>query len=225
MTFSITARCPNTGAFGVAISSSSIAVASRCVWPGPMGAVTTQNLTNAALGATGQNLLRQGLGAGGVLSTALAGDPAPDWRQVAVIDRYGVIAAHCGDRSFPESNMSIGAGVIAMGNLLAAKDVTQSMLEVFTGLKEDFAERLMRALEAGLAAGGENVPVKSAGLKIYQHHDWPVVDLRVDWADDPIQRLRTIWNSFRPQQADFLEWARDPNAAAASMTARAPDAG
>lgn len=221
MTFSITARCPETGAFGVAISSSSIAVASRCVWPGPMGAVTSQNLTNPALGVAGQTLLRKGLGAGGVLKTILAGDPNPDWRQVAVIDRYGVVASHCGAHAFAKSNTSIGAGVIAMGNLLASTNVTYAMLTAFVAsLGEPLAERLVRALEAGLVAGGEDVPIKAAGLKVCRYHDWPMVDLRVDWADHPIHLLRDIWDAYRPQEADFLEWARDPDAAAAEIAAQ-----
>lgn len=220
MTFSITAHCPETGAFGVAISSSSIAVASRCAWPGPMGAVTSQNLTNPALGVAGQALLAQGLGAGAVLNTVLAGDPAPEWRQVAVIDRYGSVASHCGVNAFPQSNMSIGTGVIAMGNLLVSPDVTDAMLQVFTELAvEPLAERLLRALEAGLAAGGEAEPAKSAGLKTYRCHDWPAVDLRVDWSERPIRLLRSHWDLYRPLEPDFLEWALDPDAAAARIAA------
>lgn len=222
MTFSITARCPRSGAFGTAITSSSIAVASRCAWPGPMGAVTSQNLTNPALGTAGQTMLRQGLGAGGVLKTILAGDPSPAWRQVAVIDRYGVVAAHCGENAFPKSNVSTGPGVIAMGNLLAFRSVTEAMLNAFLDLPaEPFAERLVRALEAGLAAGGEIAPVKAAGLKICSYHDWPVVDLRVDWADNPIRALRDVWDTYRPQEPDFVEWARDPDAAGARIAAKA----
>lgn len=218
MTFSITARCPESGAFGVAICSSSIAVASRCAWPGPMGVVTSQNLTNPALGTAGQNLLKQGLGASGVLDLILAGDPSPSWRQVTVIDRYGLVASHCGTNAFPESNMSVGCGVVAMGNLLASPRVTDAMLKAFIDLPHDtLAERLLRALEAGMAAGGENVPVKAAGLKICGSYDWPVVDLRVDWADGPILLLREIWDAYRPQQKDFAEWARDPDAAAAKI--------
>ena len=89
MTYSIAARCAKTGAFGIAITSSSICVASRCAWVGPLGAVSTQNVTDPALGPAGLALLRQGLGAGAVLDLLFAGTPEPEWRQVGVIDRYG----------------------------------------------------------------------------------------------------------------------------------------
>ncbi len=96
MTYSIAARCPRSGAFGIAITSSSICVASRCAWVSPLGAVTTQNVTDPGLGPTGLSLLRQGLGAGAVLQLLLAGTPQPEWRQVGVVDRYGRTAHHSG---------------------------------------------------------------------------------------------------------------------------------
>ena len=80
MTYSIVARCPRTNAFGIAIASSSICVASRCAWVGPLGVVATQNVTDPALGPVGLALLRQGLGAGAVLELLLAGTPDPAWR-------------------------------------------------------------------------------------------------------------------------------------------------
>lgn len=212
MTFSITARCPETGAFGTAISSSSIAVASRCAWPDAMGIVTSQNLTNPALGPAGQHLLRQGLGAKAVLDLVLAGDPDPAWRQLAVIDRYGSVAWHSGERAFAECAVATGTGVVAMGNLLANTLIPDAMVAAFdeaTG--KPFAERLMMGLEAGLAAGGETKPVRSAGIKICLEFDWPVVDLRVDWHDTPIAELRAIWNEYAPQEAAFIQRARDPN--------------
>lgn len=221
MTFSITARCPTSGAFGVAISSSSIAVTSRCAWPGPLGVVTSQNLTNPAIGTAGQHLLHQGLSAGAVLRTILAGDPAPHWRQAAVIDRYGAVATHDGGNAFPQSSVSIGVSVVAMGNLLAHAHVTQAMVDQYAATPDaPFAERLVRALEAGLAAGGEAAPVKAAGLKVSRQFDWPVVDLRVDWADEPIRHLRELWDRYRPLEPDFVSWASDPDTAAAEIAIR-----
>ena len=212
MTFSITARCPDTGAFGVAISSSSIAVASRCAWPDAMGVVTSQNLTNPALGPAGQNLLRQGLGAKAVLDLLLAGDPDPDWRQLAVIDRYGRTAWHSGARAFAECAVATGPNVVAMGNLLANTLIPDAMLAAFYASDgATLGERLMCGLEAGLEAGGETSPVRSAGLKVCLEYDWPVVDLRVDWHDAPIAELRAIWNEYAPQEAAFIQRARDPN--------------
>ena len=211
MTFSITARCPDTGAFGVAISSSSIAVASRCAWAGPMGVVTTQNVTNPALGPAGLALLRLGLGAGAVLDALLAGDPGPKWRQVAVIDRYAQVAVRSGDRAFKESSVTVGAGFVAMGNLLSSPTVTDAMTSAFEKSRNsNLADRLLRALEAGLEAGGETLPVRSAGIQICHGFDWSEVNLRVDWDEAPIVRLRDIWAQFEPQRNTFLAWAQQP---------------
>ncbi|HEY0121644.1 MAG TPA: DUF1028 domain-containing protein [Rhizobium sp.] len=214
MTFSITARCPDTGAFGVAISSSSIAVASRCAWPDPLGVVTSQNLTNPALGPAGQRLLRQGLGAKAILSTLLAGDPDPSWRQVAVVDRYGQVAWHSGTQAFADWNVSVGEGVVAMGNLLASPRITDAMLDAFTsGASLALAERLMRSLEAGIAAGGEIQPVRSAGIKVCHQLDWAVTDLRVDWDEEPISRLREIRDLYAAEEAAFILRASNPSKA------------
>ena len=108
MTYSIAARCPDTGAFGIAITSSSICVASRCAWVGPLGAVSTQNVTDPALGPAGLALLRQGLGAGAVLDLLLAGTPEPEWRQVGVIDRYGKTALHSGKEALADRGLRQG---------------------------------------------------------------------------------------------------------------------
>lgn len=211
MTFSLTARCPETGAFGTVISSSSIAVASRCAWPDAQGAVTSQNLTNPALGPAGQALLRQGLGARAVLDLVLAGDPDPAWRQLAVIDRYGKVAWHSGAQAFRDSAVATAPGAVAMGNLLANDTVPDAMLAAFVAAAgAPFAERLMRGLEAGLAAGGETEPVRSAGLKVCDTLNWPVIDLRVDWHSAPIAELRAIWGEYAPQQAGFIHRAIEP---------------
>jgi uncharacterized Ntn-hydrolase superfamily protein len=176
-----------------------------------MGIVTTQNVTNPALGPAGLALLRQGLGAGSVLDTLLPGDPGPEWRQVAVIDSYAQVAVRSGDRAFKESSVTFGTGFVAMGNLLSSPAVTEAMASAFENLrKADLADRLMRALEAGLEAGGETLPVHSAGIQICHGFDWPEVNLRVDWDDAPIARLREIWTRFRPQRNVFIAWAQQP---------------
>ena len=111
MTYSIAARCEKTGAFGIAITSSSICVASRCAWVGPLGAIATQNVTDPALGPAGLGLLRQGLGAGAVLDLLLAGTPEPEWRQIGVVDRYGKTALHSGAQALPLAALAQGSGV------------------------------------------------------------------------------------------------------------------
>jgi uncharacterized Ntn-hydrolase superfamily protein len=214
MTYSIAARCSETGAFGIAITSSSICVASRCAWVSPLGAVSTQNITDPALGPAGLGLLRQGLGAGAVLHLLLAGTPQPEYRQVGVIDRYGKTALHSGKEALPLAAFAEGPGCIALGNLLASPDVPARMIAALVAAADEpLAERLMRGLEAGLEAGGETGDEHSAGLHVADKFDWPVVDLRVDWHDEPIAELRRLWGLYAPQRKDYEARARSPGEA------------
>lgn len=214
MTYSIAARCPETGAFGIAITSSSICVASRCAWVSPLGAVMTQNVTDPSLGPSGLALLRQGLGAGSVLSALLAGTPQPEWRQIAVVDRYGQSAFHSGGQALPIAAESRGEGCVALGNLLSTPDVPSRMVAAFGETAgASLPERLLCALEAGKAAGGEGGPEHSAGLHVAERFDWPVVDLRVDWHEQPIAELRRLWTLYEPQQAAYIARAINPGEA------------
>lgn len=101
----------------------------------------------------------------------------------------------------------------AGGNLLAGELVPMAMVEAFTAAKGHLGERLMLALEAGLKAGGEAGPVHSAGLKVADRLSWPLVDLRIDWADDPIGMLRTAWEVYAPQMGAYVQRAEDPTQA------------
>jgi uncharacterized Ntn-hydrolase superfamily protein len=214
MTYSIVARCPRTNAFGIAVTSSSICVASRCAWISPLGAVATQNVTDPALGPAGLVLLRQGLGAGAVLQILLAGTPDPAWRQVGVIDRYGRTAVHSGAQALSIAGLAEGRDCCALGNLLVDSAVPARMIAAFQEAEaHPLPERLMRALEAGLAAGGETSDEHAAGLHVADIYDWPVVDLRVDWHGAPIGELRRLWDLYAPQQAAFVARARAPESA------------
>jgi uncharacterized Ntn-hydrolase superfamily protein len=214
MTYSVAARCERSGAFGIAITSSSICVASRCAWVGPLGAVSTQNLTDPALGPAGLALLRQGLGAGAVLGLLLAGTPEPDYRQIGVLDRYGQTALHSGPAALPIAAVAEGPSCMALGNLLASPEVPARMIAALAAASgEPLAERLMRALEAGLEAGGETGDEHSAGLHVADTYDWPVVDLRVDWHEEPIAELRRLWDLYAPQRAAYESRARAPGSA------------
>ena len=214
MTYSIAARCEQSGAFGIAISSSSICVASRCAWVGPFGAVVTQNVTDPSLGPAGLSLLRQGVGAGAILELLLAGTHQPEWRQLAVIDRYGRTAQHSGARAMAKAAFAEGDCCVALGNLLAETEVPQRMISAFAEARDaQVPERLLRALEAGLNAGGEGSGERSAGLHVAEVYDWPVVDLRVDWHDEPLVELRRLWERYAPQRAAFEMRARTPGAA------------
>jgi uncharacterized Ntn-hydrolase superfamily protein len=214
MTYSLTARCAVTGAFGNVVTSSSIAVAARCGWVGPMGAIATQNLTDPALGPQGLGLLRQGLGAGAVLELLMRSTRGAEHRQVAVVDRMGGVAWHSGARALAKQAVATGPDCVAMGNLLATETVPAAMVSAFvSSAGEPFPERLMRALEAGLAAGGEFDDERAAGLRVADRYDWPVVDLRVDWHEEPISELRRLWERYAPQQQAYVARALDPDRA------------
>ncbi|MBW6399400.1 DUF1028 domain-containing protein [Roseomonas sp. HJA6] len=214
MTYSLIARCPVSGAFGAVVTSSSVATAARCIRTDAMGAVATQNFSDPALGPLGIRLLREGLGAAAVLRLLLDSTTAPEHRQVAVVDRRGALAWHVGEVSMPVAAFATGPGCVAMGNLLANDRVPTAMVDAFVASEgEALAERLMRALEAGLDTGGEFDDEHGAGLLVSETHDWPVVDLRVDWDDAPIAALRALWTRYAPQQAAYVARFLDPRQA------------
>jgi uncharacterized Ntn-hydrolase superfamily protein len=213
MTFSLIARCARTGQFGMAISSSSPAVAARCAHVrAGVGAVASQNITDPALGPLVLDRLAKGLGATEALAT-LAEAPHIAYRQLLVIDRTGATAIHSGSQVLGTWGQAQGRDCAAGGNLLANNRVPAAMVTAFETATGHLAERLLQALEAGLKAGGEAGPVHSAGLKVADRLDWPLVDLRIDWADDPIGMLRAAWTTYAPQMQAYVQRAEDPTQA------------
>jgi uncharacterized Ntn-hydrolase superfamily protein len=211
MTYSIAARCSDTGAFGIAITSSSICVASRCAWVSPYGVIATQNVTYPNMGPAGLALLQQGVGSGGVLKTLLEGTPQPGWRQLGVIDRYGQTTLHSGTQALPIAAEARGEDCFVLGNLLSNPDIPERMVAVYMEAEgASLPIRLLLALEAGKAAGGEGGPEHAAGLHVAEAFDWPTVDLRVDWHDEPIAELRRLWGMYEPQKTDYIARAKNP---------------
>ena len=217
MTFSIAARCARTGMFGVALSSSSPAVAARCAHArAGVGAVCTQNITDPRLGPAGLDLLAQGLNADTVIAAlqASAGDTAP-YRQLTVLDTQGRTAAFSGAHALGRNAAFAGQDAVAAGNMLVSPDLPRAMVEAFARSPDaHIAERLLAAMEAALAIGGEEGPVHSAGLLVVDDQAWPLIDLRVDWAEEaPIAQLRALWNLWRPQMRDYVTRGLDPTTA------------
>ena len=216
MTFSITARCLRTGMFGIGVTSSSPAVASRCAWArAGDDAVATQNITDPTLGGRGLDLMAAGHSAAEALE-AIRGEASHlEFRQLALIDKEGRTAHHSGAKTLGTHNVREGRDCVAAGNLLADTAVPVAMAEAFeASADEHLAERLVRALEAGEAAGGEEGPVKSAGILVVTDLPWPPVDLRQDWVEqDAIAALRRAWNVYAPQMADYVIRALDPTQA------------
>ncbi|PXX96641.1 DUF1028 domain-containing protein [Halomonas sp. LBP4] len=214
MTFSIAGFCRETGQFGTAISSSSICVASRCPFIAPgRGVVLTQNVTNPVLGQRGTELLAQGLDADTVLARLVEEERFPEWRQLQVLDAEGRSAVHSGAETLGIHATRQGRDCAAGGNMLADTAVIDALVETFERHEGELAERLLAALEAAQADGGEMGPVHSAGLKVTDRASWPVVDLRVDWHIAPIQELRMVWQAYRPQRDAYVCRAIDPNQA------------
>jgi len=218
MTFSVAGRCARTGMLGIAITTSSIAVASRCPWArAGVGAVATQNITDPRLGARGLDLMASGLSAPEAMQRLLTDAPHPEFRQITMLDRQGRTASHSGAKTLGSNAVSEGADCIAAGNLLSNRDVPVAMTRSFAAHPNaHLGERLLLALEAGLVSGGEMGPVKSAGLLVVHEQNWPLVDLRVDWDDgNPISTLHRLWERFQPQMNDYVTRALEPSKAPA----------
>ena len=213
MTFSLIGRCVRTGQIGAAVTTSSIAVGARCTYVAAgVGAVLTQHRTDPRLGPRGIALLRSGCSAQQTLNALVASTPLARWRQLAVLDAAGNTAAYSGGRTKPEMSEAPAQDVCAIGNILASALVPAAMLRAFQADPSALlAERLLYAFEEGLAAGGENGPVRSAHLLVMERESFPLVDLRVDWHDTPIAELRSLWNRYAPQVNDYLIRALDPD--------------
>ena len=214
MTFSLVARCAETGMFGMVISSSSPAVAARCAHVrAGVGAVASQNVTDPALGPLVLDRLEAGRAAAQALADVTDGRAHIAYRQLLVVDRGGATAIHSGSNVLGTWGEAQGRDCAAGGNLLANGGIPSAMVAAFEGARGHLGDRLMAALRAGLDAGGEAGPVHSAGLKVADRLSWPLVDLRIDWSDDPIGDLETAWAVYRPQMAAYVSRAEDPTQA------------
>ena len=216
MTFSISGFCQKTDMVGVAITTSSICVASRCPWVrARVGAAVTQNVTDPSLGNLMLDYLEQGLNAQQSIDKVVKDRQFINYRQLALMDSKGNSAGYTGSETLGANAISQGSGCIAVGNLLNSVEVIQAMVDSFSNnVNLHLAERLLVALQAGLDAGGEEGPVHSAGLKVSHQHSWPLVDLRVDWADDgPVSELVKLWRAYEPQMKDYNSRAIDPSQA------------
>ena len=213
MTFSVVGMCRQTGMFGAAVTTSSIGVGSRCPFAqAGVGAVLTQHRTDPRLGPRGLDLLAAGQSASQVIAALVQDNPTIGWRQLAIIDTQGETAYYHGDRISSIHAAAQGNAVCAIGNILRSEDVPQAMVKAFAQEPEaHLAERLLRALEAGLEAGGELKQVKSAALLVVHEQSFPLVDLRVELDPQPLVELRFLWELYRPQLEPYVRRAIDPD--------------
>ncbi len=213
MTFSLAGRCERTGALGAVIASASMAVAARCVAVrAGVGAVCSQSTTDPRLRGELLDALSAGVTAGQALAAVVGRTPDVAYRQLAVVDAVGGSASYSGALTLGEAADVHADGAAAAGNLLAGRDVPAAMLAAFVSHAEyRLGDRLVAALQAGLAAGGEVSPVRSAGLVISDSQSWPVTDLRIDWDDDPVGRLAALWRLWQPQAEEYVGRALSPS--------------
>ncbi|WP_122076111.1 DUF1028 domain-containing protein [Pseudophaeobacter sp. EL27] len=215
MTFSLVARCAETGMFGLAISSSSPAVAARCSFArAGVGAVASQNITDPSLGPLALDFMAQGRTAAEAIDEVVKQGTFIDYRQVLAVDQAGNTAIHSGPNSLGIWTQASGDHVASGGNLLANDAVPQAIVDGFVSASGHLGDRLLAAMRAGLEAGGEAGPIHSAGMKVVDKQSWPLVDLRCDWTlDCPIEALAQAWDVYKPQMEAYVQRALDPREA------------
>jgi uncharacterized Ntn-hydrolase superfamily protein len=213
MTFSIAGRCARTGMFGVVVTTSSLAVGSRCAFAkAGVGAALTQHRTDPRLGPLGIELMERGFTARQAMDAVVAATPHRDWRQLAFIDREGGTASFSGTLVKPERGEVHGSGCVALGNIVRSAEVPVAMVRTFEADPDAaLATRLIAALEAGDRAGGEFRPLVSAALLVVERQSFPFVDLRVDSDPDPIAALAKLWRDYAPLAENFVERATEPD--------------
>jgi uncharacterized Ntn-hydrolase superfamily protein len=212
VTLSIVARAADAHMLGMAIASSSPAVAARCAHArAGVGVVATQNITDPSLGPRVLDALAQGVSASTALEDVLATTRFAAYRQLLVLGREGAPVVHSGAQALGIVASAVSRHAAAAGNLLARAEVAAAMIAAFEAASGHLGARLLQALHAGAASGGEAGPLHSAGLLIVRDVAWPIVDLRVDWTDaDPVAALSAVWDIYAPQIDEYVQRALDP---------------
>jgi uncharacterized Ntn-hydrolase superfamily protein len=220
MTFSIIARCPETGRLGLAIATFSIAAGGRCegIRFGT-GICKTQAYVKRDNDLLAVELLEQGMSPAGVMKALEDNDPDHAWRQIAIIDREGNAAAHTGTGCRPWAGHHIGDGFVAFGNVLAGPQVIDGIVRAFLAKPGDELEfRLLAALEGGRDAGGQvgndgHLPERSAALFVVSEPDHPDIDARIDLHPEAIGELRRVLEEFKLYEVFYRERGHRPDLA------------
>jgi uncharacterized Ntn-hydrolase superfamily protein len=225
MTYSIVARDPETGRFGIAVQSHYLGVGPVVPWlEAGVGGVATQARANTSFGPIGLELLRAGRSAGEVVAALVASDDHADHRQLGVVDANGGAAAHTGSQTIPAAGHLVGDGFTVQGNLLERDSCWPAMAEAYEAALRDglpFVERLLRALEAAEAQGGDVRGRQSAAIQVVDGVLHPaawrgrIMDIRIEDHPDPVPELRRIVT----MQLAYDLTDDDGDAARAGMTA------
>jgi uncharacterized Ntn-hydrolase superfamily protein len=206
MTFSIVGHCPRTGQLGVAVSTAVPAVGSMCPYVKPgVGAVSTQSWVNPYLAIEALERMERGEPGPAALQAVLAGDEARDVRQIGLVDVRGRAASWSGKLCTDWFGHLVDDHFAVQGNMLVGEATVSSMAAAYReAASRDLAERLLLAMEAGQAAGGDKRGRQSASLIVYAEEDYALLDLRVDEHPDPVAELRRIHGIARLQLMPFV---------------------
>jgi len=217
MTFTVVARCSRTGQIGIGIATYSIGVGLYCNGlRSNAGATMTQAFVNQGNNPLALRLLAQGFTPAQVLKELSANDPHVEYRQIAVIDREGRVAAYSGAKNRGYSGHKVGDGYVAMGNVLAGPHVVDAMAkgyEAAAGLS--FERRLLAAIEAGRDSGGQagndgHLTERSAAVMVYGDYDHAELDLRVDLHDTAVEELRRAFEEYELYRGYYKERSKNP---------------
>jgi uncharacterized Ntn-hydrolase superfamily protein len=196
MTYSIVARDPQTGELGVAVQSRAFNTGAVVPWGAPgVGVVATQSYSEPSYGPLGLDLLRAGKSPEQALAALVAADDDSEYRQVAILDAEGRVAVHVGEACIPAAGFVAGEGFSAQANMVDSERVWESMAEAFEGSEGPLADRLLEALDAAEAAGGDWRGRQAGGILVVSSAGKPwerEVDLRVDDHPDPLGELRRL---------------------------------
>lgn len=204
MTWSIIARDAETGQFGVAVATKFFAVGALCPHASAHGALATQALVNPTFGPRGLRLLAEGIGAPHVVAALIEADEGRDSRQLHVIDRRGLIAAYTGKGCVDWCGHTIASDHSVAGNMLAGPRVIEDTSAAYAANgKLPFPRRLIAALKAGEAAGGDKRGKQSAALLVWGVEEWPLLSLRVDDHADPLPELARLERVSRERFVHF----------------------
>ncbi len=193
MTWSILVRDSASGALGAAVASRFFAVGALCIHvEGGVAALATQALVNPMYAVHAMPRLREAAAPDAIVAALVGEDPGRAVRQLHILDAQGRVAQHTGEDCVSWAGHVRGADVSVAGNMLAGPDVVARTLDAFVGATGGLAERLLTAMEAGEAAGGDKRGRQSAGLKVCLADPYPDLDIRADDHPDPLAELRRL---------------------------------
>lgn len=212
MTFSILGYCARSGKAGFCQATSTPAVGWRIsdVVPG-RGIVSVQAHGDFRQLQLAKKLLAFGHSPAKVLKDLSEGDKYFEFRQVAVLDFQGNVAVSTGKRARPWAGEVVGPGFVATGNVLVGENVVQAMAKAYAAAADDaLEERLLRSVEAGRDAGGQEEGQTSCAIVVYEKHEFPIVNLRVDVSAEPVAEMRKIFDWFKPLIPYYVQRTLDP---------------